>query len=386
MNRTGLSFEDRIDRLRLARTPGIGPVSFARLIERFETAAAALDALPGLARQRAASRPDIPGRDIIEAELDGIESCGAHLLLLGEPAFPSALACIPAAPPAIIVKGRLDLLEMPACAMVGSRNASAAGLRFARELADGIGLAGISVVSGLARGIDGASHQGALRHGTIAVLAGGIDHVYPPEHRELHAAIAGDGLLVSEMPLGTTPTARDFPRRNRVISGLSLGILVVEAALRSGSLITARFAGEQGREVMAVPGSPIDPRARGTNQLLRDGAHLIESVDDVVELISAAPPPHPAIGVGETPATDIWPETSAGEETGAIAPPSRPEPEPACVEPGETLRALISPTPVSTDELARQAGLPVGTVQAELMELSMRGEAVILPGGLVQSA
>ncbi|WP_417470378.1 DNA-processing protein DprA [Maricaulis sp.] len=383
-----LSFEERCDWLRLARTPRIGPVGFARLLARFGDAATALDALPGLARTRGAPRPDIPPRTAAEAELDAIDRAGVRLLASCEADYPHALACIPAAPPAILVKGALELAAKPCCAMVGARNASAAGLRFARELAHGLGSAGGTIVSGLARGIDGAAHGGALETGTIAVLAGGLDYIYPPEHYELHHAIAQQGLLVSEVPLGTLPTARDFPRRNRLISGLSLGVLVVEAAVKSGSLITARFAGEQGREVMAVPGSPLDPRARGGNQLLRDGAHLIESVEDVVAILENTPAiqaenPPAANGLEDDPLDYIdWPgldsEPTAADE--ARAPASAPRPE----DSAERIRALLSPTPISADELSRQAELPVGEIRAIVLELEMAGEIDLLPGGLVQ--
>ncbi|WP_417497479.1 DNA-processing protein DprA [Maricaulis sp.] len=383
-----LSFTERCDWLRLARTPRIGPVGFARLLARFGDAETALDALPGLARTRGAPRPDIPPRTAAEAELDAIDRAGARLLASCEADYPHALACIPAAPPVILVKGELALAAKPCCAMVGARNASAAGLRFARELAHGLGSAGVTIVSGLARGIDGAAHGGALETGTIAVLAGGLDYIYPPEHYELHHAIAQQGLLVSEVPLGTLPTARDFPRRNRLISGLSLGVLVVEAAVKSGSLITARFAGEQGREVMAVPGSPLDPRARGGNQLLRDGAHLIESVEDVVAILENTPAieaenPPAANGLEDDPLDYIdWPgldsEPTAADE--ARPPASTPRPE----DPAERIRALLSPTPISADELSRQARLPVGEIRAIVLELEMAGEIDLLPGGLVQ--
>lgn len=390
-----LSFTERCDWLRLARTPRIGPVGFARLIARFGSADAALDALPGLARTRGAARPDIPPRTAAEAELDAMEHAGVRLLASCETDYPHALACIPAAPPVILVKGELALAEKPCCALVGARNASAAGLRFARELAHGLGSAGVTVVSGLARGIDGAAHGGALETGTIAVLAGGLDYIYPPEHYELHHAIAERGLLVSEVPLGTLPTARDFPRRNRLISGLSIGVLVIEAAVKSGSLITARFAGEQGREVMAVPGSPLDPRARGGNQLLRDGAHLIESVEDVVAILENTPAVQadkpPAANGLEDESLDLidWPDPGspngldAGLDISADT-PQLPDNTGEPAMPAERIRALLSPTPISADELARQTRLPVGEIRAILLELELAGKIDLLPGGLVQ--
>jgi DNA processing protein len=382
-----LSYSERCDWLRLARTPRIGPVSFARLLARFGSAEAAIDALPGLARTRRLPRPAIPPRAAAEAELDAIDRAGVRLLAACEPDYPHALACIPAAPPVILATGRLDLAVKPCCAMVGARNASAAGLRFSRELAHGLGSAGVVIVSGLARGIDGAAHAGSLETGTIAVLAGGLDYIYPPEHYELHHAIAEQGLLVSEVPLGTVPTARDFPRRNRLISGLSLGVLVVEAAVKSGSLITARFAAEQGRDVMAVPGSPLDPRARGGNQLLRDGAHLIESVEDVLSILENTPvikpddlQPGPE-GKGLEDEPDLFEFDDIESDPGLSVPETSPSPLPE-----ERIQALLSPTPISADELARQAVIPVGQIRAILLELEMEGKIDVLPGGLLQTS
>lgn len=385
MERYELSFTERCDWLRLARTPRIGPVGFARLMARFNTADAAIDALPGLARTHGSRAPGIPSRQSAEAELEAIDRAGVRMLARCEPDYPHALACIPAPPPLILVKGRLELTRQPCCALVGARNASAAGLRFARELAHGLGAAGVVLVSGLARGIDGAAHAGSIETGTIAVLAGGLDYIYPPEHYELHHAIAERGLLVSEVALGTIPTARDFPRRNRLISGLSLATLVVEAAVKSGSLITARFAAEQGREVMAVPGSPLDPRARGANQLLRDGAHLIENVEDVLAILENTPAIEPAglrpgqAGGGlEDEADDLFlpdrpGDNAQGEAETQMAPAA-----------AERVRALLSPTPTSADELARQAGLPVAQVAAIMLEMELEGEVDVLAGGLVQ--
>ena len=387
MNPVELSFAERCDWLRLARTPRIGPISFARLLARFGDAAAAIDALPDLARTSGSARPVIPSRAAAEAELETIDRAGVRLIANCETDFPHALACIPAPPPLILTMGRIELAHQPCCAMVGSRNASAAGLRLSRELAHGLGDAGITIVSGLARGIDGACHAGALGTGTIAVLAGGLDYIYPPEHYELHHAIAEEGLLVSEVALGTLPTARDFPRRNRLISGLSLGTLVIEAALKSGSLITARYAAEQGREVMAIPGSPLDPRARGTNQLLRDGAHLIETVEDVLSILASTPALQPPADLPGTPGLEDealadlepdWPELPAdAPEVEQDAPQDAP---------ASRVRALLSPTPISADELARQAGIPSSLVQAIVLEMELNGEVEILPGGLLQSS
>ncbi|MED5547923.1 MAG: DNA-processing protein DprA [Pseudomonadota bacterium] len=383
MSEAGPGHTERVMWLRLARTEGLGAVGFARLIARYVTAGAALDALPERCRKAGKPAPVIPSRETIEAELDAVDRIGGAILTGIDPGFPPLLAAIPAPPPALVVKGDLTLLDRPACAMVGARNASAAGLRFARELAHGLGGEGIVVVSGLARGIDGAAHSGALETGTIAVVAGGIDHIYPPEHADLHNAIAERGLVVSERPLGSIPTARDFPRRNRLISGLSRGTVVVEAALRSGSLITARFAAEQGREVMAVPGSPIDPRARGSNQLLRDGAHLVETVEDVTGILAGLQSLPQVREAGTGSADDLldedWPDTLTGE-----VPTETPDSGEDDVNKERYVRGLVSPTPVSVDEIARQSGLPAGTVSAMLMEMELTGEVVRLPGGLIQ--
>jgi DNA processing protein len=387
VTRCELDFDERFNWLRLARTPGIGSVNFAKLLNRYKTPEAAIAALPELARERRGRALAVPSRETIENELEAIESAGARLLASCEPDYPLLLACINAPPPTLIVKGRVELASRTTSAIVGARNASAAGLRFARELASGLGEADVCIVSGLARGIDGAAHLGSVNTGTIAVLAGGIDHIYPREHLELHENIAREGLLVSEMPIGTIPTAREFPRRNRLISGLSLGTLVVEAALKSGSLITARFAGEQGREVMAVPGSPLDPRARGSNQLLRDGAVLIETVDDVLDCLNSAQPP----GVPNT-----WGVEDAEDAASDFEWQSETDPVPTETsmklplqdlhdDPVTRLTSLLSPTPVSMDELARQSTLPIGIVHAALLEIEFGGGAVILPGGLVQS-
>jgi DNA processing protein len=358
---------ERLAWLRLARTPQIGPVGFARLVARHESALDALDALPDLAR-RGGGRPPRPCTpEEAEQEMEAIERAGARLLLSCDPDFPPLLAGLDPPPPVLIAKGPLDPAAAPACAIVGSRTASAAGLRFTRQIATELGAAGAVIVSGLARGVDGAAHQGALETGTIAVVAGGIDHVYPPEHRPLHEQIAERGLLVSERRMGQIPTAKDFPRRNRLISGLSLGVLVVEAAVKSGSLITARLAGEQGREVMAVPGSPLDPRSAGTNRLIRDGAALIETAEDVLAVLDGLRPS----ALRETAYEDYDPED---EDMAAQAPEAA----------RERLIALLSPTPVPLDELARQAGLEAGAARALLLELELAGRALRLAGGLVQ--
>ncbi|MBA2466910.1 MAG: DNA-protecting protein DprA, partial [Sphingomonas sp.] len=276
---------DLIDRLRLVRSPGIGPITFRQLIARFGDAAAALAAVPDLARRGGGTSPNLFSRSDAEREIGRVEKHGARYLMLGQGLYPRLLAEMDGAPPLLIAKGQLGLLERTAVAIVGARNASASACRFARGLAHGLGQEDAVVVSGLARGIDSAAHDGALDSGTIGVVAGGIDVFYPPENAERQTVMSERGLVLAEMPPGTEPRARHFPYRNRIIAGISLGTVVVEAAPRSGSLITARLAAEAGREVMAVPGSPLDPRAQGCNQLIRDGATLVQSAGDVMEAI-----------------------------------------------------------------------------------------------------
>lgn len=378
MSQTKLDRHNRLAALRLARTPRLGPVTYLRLLSRYTSPSAALEALPELVRAKRLKHFDIPGENQALAELEHLAETGATLFLLGDEAYPYALSLIPDPPIALIASGRTELLDRPACGIVGSRNASAAGRRLARDLARELSESDICVISGLARGIDGAAHQGALRAGTIAVVAGGADVIYPPEHQKLHEQIADEGLVVSEMPMGTRPVARDFPRRNRIISGLSLGTLVIEAALQSGSLITARLAGEQGREVMALPGSPLDPRARGTNRLLRDGAHLVESSEDVLDILHGSSL-RPSC-VREADPTELFPldlDVPGGNAA------SKVECE-IVTTPGAALEDLLSFTPVSIDELARQSGQPLGQVQADLLELELEGRVAMTAGGLVQ--
>lgn len=361
------SFSERVDWLRLARTPQVGPVTFHKLLQRYGTPAEAIGALPELARRGGRHQPlKVTDREAAEQEIEATDAAGARLLIACEADYPQLLAALDPPPPVITVRGPLVPDDHACCAIVGSRNASAIGLRFARDMAAELGRAGVVIVSGLARGIDGSAHAGALETGTIAVLAGGIGHIYPPEHAELHAAIGERGLLVTESPPGATPTARDFPRRNRLISGLSLATLVIEAALRSGSLITARFAAEQGREVMAAPGSPLDPRAKGSNRLIRDGAALIEDAEDVLEILRHAKRPATA----EPPAPPWEPVDDHAEDAGEH----------------DRLYALLSPSPVPVDELIRQSGLAPGRVHAVLIELELAGRALVLPGGFVQQA
>lgn len=333
-----LSAGERFARLRLARTDRVGPVAFRQLLQRFGSAEAAVEAWPHLTA-RAGRESPLCAPAVVDAELEAGAAIGATLILLGDPSF---------------------LSDRPCIAVVGARVASAGGLRIARGLAAQLGEAGWTVVSGLARGVDGAAHEGALATGTVAVLGGGVDDVYPPDHRDLHRQVAERGCVVSERPPGARAQAQDFPRRNRIISGLSRGVIVVEAELRSGSLITARQAAEQGREVFAVPGSPLDPRSRGTNDLIRNGAALCEGIEDVERAFAS-------IRTLSEPPVDS---------------PDYQEPDDALIE---QVAALLSPTPTPRDELARAVGAPAGAVAAALLELSLLGRAVLLPGGLVSS-
>jgi DNA processing protein len=359
-----LEAADQIARLRLIRSDGIGPVTYRHLLARFGTAAAALDAIPDLAARGGGRAPRIAPPAVAEREMERVAALGARYLFLGQGLYPPLLAAIEAAPPALIVQGQLALLERPAVAMVGARNASAAACRFAGQLAQGLGNAGAVVVSGLARGIDTAAHQGSLPTGTIAVIAGGIDIFYPPENEARQRAIAERGLLVAEQPPGIEPRARHFPYRNRIIAGLAQGTVVVEAAPKSGSLITARYAAEFGRDVMAVPGSPLDPRAQGCNQLIREGAILVQNAEDVLETV------RPFIPRAVAEPRDRY----------------EPSPEEANDAERRLVLDLLSPTPVPVDELIRQSGLPPAAVQMTLLELELGGRLERHAGGKVSLA
>jgi DNA processing protein len=369
MNSGGLPPAERRDRLRLIRTENVGPVAFQQLISRFGTAARAIEGLPKLALRGGRLAPlRTPSVEEAEAEMAAGEALGARLLVWGDADFPPYLAAVDPPPPVIWATGHPSLLSKPSVAVVGARTASAVGMRFARSLALDLGQAGYPIVSGLARGIDGAAHEGSLATGAIAVLAGGIDDIYPPEHAGLYARIAAEGCLVSESPVGMRATAKDFPRRNRIISGLSIAVVVVEAELRSGSLITARLAAEQGREVFAVPGSPLDPRAKGCNDLIRQGAHLCEGAEDVLRAIQTlALAREPDQGFEGAPADQEALDQAADRLRGR-------------------LEGLLTYAPVSRDELVRSVGAPAPTVLAALVELSLAGRAVLLPGSLVARA
>ena len=363
-----LSDAERADWLRLSRTPNIGPVTFAQLIAKFASAAEALAALPELSKRSGRKRPlTPPGAHEISAEIDATERYGAKIVCACEPDYPALLRALDPPPPALTLCGDATLLQTPALAIVGARNASAAGRKMARDLASELGEAGYTIISGLARGIDGEAHGASLGTGTAAVLGGGIDHIYPPQHGALYQEIAQRGVIVSESPFGHRATARDFPRRNRIITGLAMGVIVVEAAEKSGSLISARTAGEQGREVMAVPGSPLDPRTEGSNRLIRQGAVLVRHASDVLETISTLP----SMRFEAPPAAEF-----EGEDMGDA---------PAASEIAR-VREALSPSPIAVDEIARAAGISAPRCAAILMELELSGEAYTLPGGLAALA
>jgi DNA processing protein len=377
-----LNLQDARDRLRLARTEGVGPVTYRRLLRRFGSAAAALDALPRLARAGGrANAPSVPPVSDIDREMERLHRVGGRMLFLDGPDYPPLLALLDDAPPALAVLGRIDALSARAVGVVGARNASANGRRMAEKLAAALAGARLVVVSGLARGIDAAAHEGALasREGlTVAAVAGGLDVPYPPEHARLQQRIAEQGAVITEAPLGTAPQSRHFPRRNRLIAGLSLGVVVVEAALRSGSLVTARLAQEAGREIFAVPGSPLDPRCRGSNDLIRQGAHLTETEADVLANL----PDHPLRqGIARDPLFARGPAPASADH------PPEPVPEPppvAEVASGrEQVLDLLGPSPTSVDDLVRRCQLSAAAVMAVLLELELAGRVEMLPGNRV---
>lgn len=371
MGPTALNAEEQLARLRLIRTENVGPITFRQLMGRFGSAIMAIEALPELARKGGYRRiPKIPGVELAEAEMAEAEREGVKFIFLGTADYPSTLSAIDDAPPVIALKGDPAILLKPAISIVGARNASANGRRFAERIARELGENDLIVVSGLARGIDSAAHIGALETGTVAVMAGGIDIVYPPENKDLYSSVIETGAAISEMPLGLKPQARHFPRRNRLVSGLTYGTLVVEAAPRSGSLITARFALEQGRDVYAVPGAPSDPRHRGTNNLIRSGAVLTETVDDILE--SLAGPLNrsfrvqgPEVDNQQFAAADTGPSTSEGQVR---------------------LLEELSPSPIDIDEIVRRSGLTPAEVLTILLELELAGRLDRHPGNKVSLA
>ena len=365
-----------LDRLRLIRTESVGPITYRRLLARFGSPAAALAALPDLARAGGGAAPAIPAAATIAREVEAMAKLKARFVFLDGPDYPPFLADLPDAPPALAVLGDIALLSTPSMGIVGARNASANGMRFAEQLA--ADLAPLTVISGLARGIDAAAHRGSLSTGrTIACVAGGLDQPYPPEHAALQEQIAAAGAVVTEAPLGSAPQARHFPKRNRLIAGLVLGLVVIEAAARSGSLLTARLANEAGRELFAVPGSPLDPRSKGANDLIRQGAHLTESAAD----IRANLPDHPARrGLARDPLfrhglpgfaepAPLWEEPAEDRATLAAARRRIPD--------------LLGEDPVPVDEIARHCQLSTAAITAVLLELELAGRVQTLSGNRV---
>ena len=369
-----LSQDEAFARIRLLRSPNIGPISYRQLIARFGDAGRALEALPDLASRKGGAYKLAPA-DRVSREIDAVRKLGARYLFIDSPDYPALLAELETAPPILTFRGDPALLALPAIAVVGARNASAAAVKLARDFSMALAEAGHVVVSGLARGIDGAAHQGALageaRGGparTIGVIASGIDIAYPPEHAKLQERIAEEALLLAEQPPGVEPLARHFPSRNRIIAGLAAGTLVVEAAPKSGSLITARLAGEAGREVMAVPGSPLDSRSAGCNQLIRDGAVLVQSPDEVLELVT---------GFAGAPRSRFRDTTAAAFE---------PDAELESADESADLGHMLGIAPIGIDELIRQSGQSAAAVQLALLELELAGRLVRHAAGRVSLA
>ncbi|PVE23149.1 DNA-protecting protein DprA [Microvirga sp. KLBC 81] len=377
-----LTDEQRLDWLRLIRSENVGPRTFRALINQFGGASAALEALPDLARRGGRLLLKVTSRAEAEREMAAAARLGVRFVAMGEPDYPKTLQAIDTAPPLIAVRGSTEVLSRPAVAMVGSRNASAAGLTFTERLSRQLGEAGYVVVSGLARGIDTRAHKATLETGTIAVLAGGHDKVYPSENEPLLLAIVErGGAVISEMPMSWEPRGRDFPRRNRIVSGLSYGVVVVEAARRSGSLITARFALEQGREVFAVPGSPLDPRAEGTNDLIREGATLCAGLEHVTSVLEPLIASGPRLDTGaEEPqhllgTEELWDELDLPDvpraPTGSVLPSAGIDDE--RTDSASGLIELLGPSPIAIDDLVRQSGLSIRAVQMTLLELEIAG-------------
>lgn len=353
----------RLKWLQLSRSENVGPITFHRLLKRYGTPEKALEGLPNLASHGGLKRPlKIAPLKAIEEEVSATYALGAEIITLEDPHYPLLLRHIESAPPVLTVKGKLDLLLSPLFAIVGARNASAIGKKISSQLASELGTQGWVIASGLARGIDAAAHQGALQTGTVAVLAGGIDKIYPPENKALHVRIGEIGVLIAESPLGTEPQATLFPRRNRIISGISRAILVVEAALKSGSLITARCALEQGRDVFAIPGSPLDPRCRGANQLIKNGATLVETIEDICQEISLQKP----LNLEENSEL-LHAHTSS----------------PTLNNTRHLVNENLSYVPISIDELIRECQLSASDVWVVLLEMEIAGRLDRQPGGKV---
>lgn len=364
---------ERLAWLRLARSQGLGIVTTRDLVAHFGSARAALEALPDLAARGGRSRPlRLCSQSEAEAELATLDKLGARLIARPEPDYPEALAAIEDAPPVIAIRGREELLAAPKIALVGARNASANGRQIARTMAQGLSAAGFAVVSGMARGIDTAAHLGALEDksgegGTIAVVAGGIDVLYPPENSALFDRLGSEGLVVAEFGPGTEPLARHFPRRNRIVSGLSRAVVVIEAAMKSGSLITARYALDQGRDVMAVPGSPLDPRCRGANRLVREGARLVEDFEQVIESLDGFSGSH--LKFHENLRFDDQPS-----DFDELSDPDKLR---------EQVLSLLGPSPVTVDELVRQCHCSAPVMGMVLLELDLAGRLERHPGNRV---
>ncbi|MAF48949.1 MAG: DNA-processing protein DprA [Alphaproteobacteria bacterium] len=367
--RKSLSSGERLDWLRLIRSENVGPVTFHRLLDHYGSASQALDALPELAAKGGARRIRVASKDAAESELEQIGKAGAKLIALGEEYYPPLLGQTEDAPPLITVAGHPHLLAKKTLAVVGARNASLNGLGLAERLARDIGGEGYLIASGMARGIDRAAHEGALETGTAAVLAGGVDVIYPRENADIYRRITERGAALSEMPPATEPKARHFPRRNRIISGMARGVLVIEATKKSGSLITARFAADQNREVFAVPGSPLDPRAQGANHLIKEGAHLVQSAADIMEILSGLFQAH----LGEPQVIEningIGPEPALGDIEAARG----------------TLKKLLGPTPIAVDELIRRCQMSLAVVSMVLLELELAGRLERHPGNQVST-
>lgn len=353
-----------IDWLKLARTEGIGPITFFGLIQKYKSAKEALKAIPQIKAKNGNLKYKIPPVEVIEQEIENTIKFGGEIIKANDAAFPKALANISPPPPVISIIGNKSLLNKPTIGIVGSRNASMSGIKIARQIAFDLSNSGFVIVSGLARGIDGAAHIASLNGGTIAVLAGGIDYIYPPEHLELYEKIKECGIIVSENPFGAKVFARDFPRRNRIISGLSKGVIIVEAEEKSGSLITARYALEQNREVMAIPGSPFDPRAGGTNNLIKHGAALITSAQDVIDIFQSQ--------------RDLFKENDYEYE-------QKIQDFEFDADLINMVYSLISPTPISIEEICSHTGLPWRSVAVIILELELEGKVFSKSSNMVSS-
>jgi DNA processing protein len=363
---TVLTDAERLAWLRLSRTDGIGPQTFHKLIARYKTASRALEALPDVVTKGGAKRGlKVYAEELALKEMDATRKAGAQLLCSGDTQYPAMLGNIESAPPVLCVSGNLALFQKTSVGIVGARTASASGRKMARLLAHSLAEAGFLVTSGLARGIDTAAHEAATPARTAAVIAGGIDHLYPPENADLQKAIASEGLLITEMPIGTAPRAEHFPRRNRIISGMSHVVIIVEAALRSGSLITARFANEQNREVFAVPGSPLDPRCEGTNKLIKEGANILTSVNDVLDFLNREVTPLQAMLFEREAEPLLPPDEDADDFT------------------RREVIGLLSINAVDIDDLIREASCQPEAVMAVLLELEVAGRLTRSAGGMV---